>query len=86
MIQDMGVKRDFFEVLAKRVSYETTPDWLWPCNLMYVPVCQLGELKSKSAINHAVQNMNTLSATALQLCSVFVTCSLLFYVIFFILS
>lgn len=33
MIQDCSVKKHLFEVLAKCVSYETTPDWLWPCNL-----------------------------------------------------
>lgn len=47
MIQDLGVKKYFFEVLAKSVSYESTPYWLWPCNLIHVPVCQLAEDQSQ---------------------------------------
>lgn len=54
MIHDLGVKKDFFEVLAKSVSYETTPDWLWPCNLIHVPVCQLAEHQSqKRSFNYS---------------------------------
>lgn len=56
----LGVKKDFFEVLARSVSYETVPDWLWPCNPIHMPVCQLAQHLSKGAIIHAVQNMNTL--------------------------
>lgn len=76
MIQDLGVKRDFFEVQAKSVSYETTPDWLWPRNLILVPMCQLAEHQSNAVFNHTPAPL----ATASQLCSVFVTYFIYFFI------
>lgn len=73
MIHELGVKRDFFEALAKSVSYEITPDWLWPCNRTLVPMCQLAEHQSRAVFNRPVQNTNALISAASQLCSLFVT-------------
>lgn len=69
MIQDLGVKRDFFVVVAKSVSYETTPDWLLPSN--FILVCQLAERRFSAAFNLAGPKYNPLSAADLQLCPAF---------------
>ena len=80
LIQDLGVKNDFFNVPARSESHKTTTDSLWPCNLVY----HLAEHQANDAINHKVQNMIALSATTTTLfsfCEIFGLISFYFILI-----